>query len=131
MLRPGPGPRWLKYFLPSPSERDTLLTDTVFPQNILFPGTTFLSVRSKVERETHLQRSSVWRLEIDVAPTPDGSADVDGLAIDNPLAVESPARTVHEVALVVPVKPLAGELMVLVSPLGLDLGDVVQAAPVL
>ena len=66
-----------------------------------------------------------------MAPTPDGSADVDGLAIDNPLAVESPARTVHEVALVVPVKPLARELMVLVSPLGLDLGDVVQAAPVL
>ena len=66
-----------------------------------------------------------------MVPTPDCSADIDGLTIDNPLAVKSPARTVHEVALVVPVKPLAGELMVLVSPLGLDLGDVVQAAPVL
>ena len=71
-------------------------------------------------RETHLERCSIRRLEIDVAPTPDCSADVDRFTIDTPLAVEPPPGAVHEVALLLPVEPLAGEAVVVVPPLRLD-----------
>ena len=84
-----------------------------------------------MRRETHLQSCSVWRLEVDVVATPDGAADVDSLTIDNPLAVEPPPRAVHQLALLLPVKPLAGQLFMLVSPLGLAGGRVVQAVAVL
>ena len=81
--------------------------------------------------ETHLQRCSVWRLEIDVVPTPDGAADVDSLTIDDALLVEPPPRAVHEVALLLPVEPLAGQLGVLVAPLRLGPGNIVQTGAVL
>ena len=126
----------MKYCLPSQSQADTLLTDTVCPQHILFPGTTFLSVNISLYQmdrnpATHLERCSVWRLEIDCVPAPDSSADVDRFTIDSAPAIKTPPLAVHEVALLLPVKPLAGQTVVLVPPLGLHQGDVVQAVAVL
>ena len=63
-------------------------------------------------------------------PAPDRPADVHLLPVDL-AGVEPPARAVHQAALILPVKPLAGQLVVLVAPLGLRQGDIVQAGPVL
>ena len=66
-----------------------------------------------------------------VVPTPDSPADVYLLTINTALAVETPLRAVHEAALLLPVKPLAGQLVVTVPPLRPGLGNIAQAVPVL
>ena len=66
---------------------------------------------------------------MNVVPAPDCSADVDLLTVDDSSVVKLPPRSVHELALVVPVEPLTREEVVLVPP-GDGRGDVVQTLAV-
>ena len=109
----------------------TDLTYSVAPRNIWYPDKHFSQSSQEGSYNSDLQRCSVRRLEVDVVSTPDGPADVDLLTVNDSLVVETPLCSVHQLTLVVPVKPLAREEVVLVPPAGACRGDIVQTLTVL